>query len=111
MKGLIVGLALFCIAGVALAAQIEVDAPPGATQCGFYLDGATTATVVTVVNGKCRMLLSSTLAAGPHQARGDSRQADPVWGTLPPGAKSDPYDFTKPGASGLPAPTNWKLVP
>lgn len=96
----------------AYAAQIQADAPPGATQCGFYLDGATTPTVVSVISGKCTMPLSTSLAIGPHQVVGDSRETVPVWGTLPPGPKSaPPYDFTKPGASTLPPPTNWKVIP
>lgn len=113
MKRFIVGLALFCIAGVVLATSVQADAPPGATQCGFYLNAATTPTVVSVSGGTCKLLLSASLPAGDHTVTADARYpAAPPWSTVVQvSPKSAPFLFTKPATSGGSPPSNFTIVP
>lgn len=109
MKKLVVALFAICAFSQALAAQVEADAPPGATQCGFYLDTAVSPTLVTVTAGKCRLNVS-TVTVGTHTVTADARVPDPIWGTTISPKSSPPFSFTKPGPSGT-APSNFILVP
>lgn len=109
----IIAAALFLVAELAFATSIQADAPPGATQCGFYLDGATTPTVVSVTAGTCKLLLSSMLAAGEHSVTADARvPAQPPWSTtIQISPKSAPFTFIKPASVGGASPSNFTLLP
>lgn len=108
MKAFLVVLFLV-FSSFAFAANIEADAPAGATQCGFYLDTATTPTLVTVTAGKCRLNVSA-VTVGTHSVTADARVPDPIWGTAISPKASPAFTFTKPGPVGSP-PTNFVLVP
>jgi hypothetical protein len=96
-------------ASPAFATAVQADAPAGATQCGFYLNTATTATVVAVSAGTCKLTLSTSLAPGTHTVTADARYPEPIWGvTTSP--KSAPFSFTKPAPGGA-SPSNFQLVP
>lgn len=112
LKAIIAGLALL-FSGIAFATSVQADAPPGATQCGFYLDAATTPTVVSVSGGTCKLLLSSVLPSGDHTVTADARYpASPPWSTVVQiSPKSAPFPFTKPAVSGGNPPTNFAVVP
>ena len=104
----IVILSFALVALPVLAAQVEADAPVGATQCGFYLDAVVSPTVVSVTAGKCRYNVAS-VAVGAHTVSAEARYPDPIWGTtISP--KSAPFSFTKPGPNGA-SPSNFTLVP
>lgn len=107
---ILAGLVLSLFAGLALATSVQADAPAGATQCGFYLDGSSTATVVSVTSGTCKLVLLATLAPGNHSVTADARIPDPIWG-LRTTAKSTPFDFVKPGGSSESPPSAFRLVP
>ena len=113
MKTIIAGICLFLVAGLAFATSVQADAPPGATQCGFYLDSATTATVVSVSGGTCKLLLSASLPAGDHTVTADARvPAQPPWSsTVQISPKSAPFLFTKPATTGGNPPSNFTIVP
>lgn len=113
MRSIIAGLALFLVVGIAFATSVQADAPAGATQCGFYLDGATTPTVVSVSAGTCKLLLATTLAPGDHNVTADARvPAQPPWSTtVQISPKSAPFNFTKPATTGGASPSNFILVP
>ena len=108
MKALL-AVFLFAFSSFVFAATIEADAPPGATQCGFYLDTSTAPTLVTVTAGKCRFNVSS-VSVGTHSVTADARVPDPIWGTAISPKSSPPFTFTKPGPVGS-APSNFVLVP
>lgn len=95
-----------------LAAKVVVDVAPGTTQCGFYLDASTTATVVSAntTANTCTYDVQA-VAVGSHTVAADTRTNDPIWGSQT-SAKSTPWPFTKPTASGNPSTaTNFRLVP
>lgn len=113
MQKLIVA-ALAALAFPAVATSIEATVAPGTTQCGWYLDGAATPTLTALwTPTTCRLVLSSTLAAGDHTVSADARApADAMWSsvmTISP--RSSVFTFTKPNATGGTAPTDLKLVP
>lgn len=95
----------------AYATQVQADVAAGTTQCGWYLDGATTPSIVTIVPPAttCRFPLAAGLTAGTHTIAADARMPDPLWGTLT-SPKSATFSFTKPAGGGT-APSNLVLVP
>jgi hypothetical protein len=88
---------------------IVVDVAPGTTHCGFFLDGAMAAAAVNPVTGTTCQFDCSGVSPGPHSVEADARSVDPVWGPTV-SAKSAPFHFTKPAATGAP-PTNFRIVP
>jgi hypothetical protein len=111
MKQTLLAALTLTLAGTAGAAAIEADVAPGITQCGFYLNGAATPTVVSASGGKCRFVLQPTLAVGTHSVEADGREVDPLWGTRIT-ARSAPFVFTKSDATSTSAPpSNLSLVP
>lgn len=108
-KNLLVSL-LAAVAIPAQAAYVMADVEAGVTQCGFYLDGATSPALVSITPPAttCRYNVG-TVTVGTHTITADARKPDPVWGLIT-SPKSAPFSFTRPGPTGN-APTNLVLVP
>lgn len=109
--------AVFLLAALpAAAANVQYDVPAGTAQCGFYLDTATTASVVpsTQLAGSatgtvCNFNVNS-VSVGTHNVVADARRVDPIWGTSVSPKSSPPFSFDKPGPTGSP-PSSPRLVP